>query len=199
MVCLLPRPIMLAGAIAVVTQFASATATGGPYDKSYQYLYGQKIVAYGDGRHPGVVFNVPRGTPVIAASDGEVTPIGHSTRFGGYYVGVSHGEHFTSWYVHLDKVHVQQGQSVKRGDFIGLTGVDYRGWKYLHFRICKKGIFCNYFEHSLDPKKYWLGGKLQCFERGTDYSRFSQTEITVPLACGDHARELIARTKQQNK
>lgn len=179
----------------VVALVASCATTYGPYDANYQYLYGQRIVEYGDGRHPGAVFWVSRGTPVIAASDGEVTPIGHSIRYGGYYVGVSHGQHFTSWYVHLDEVHVQQGQSVKRGDFIGFSGTDYRGWQYLHFRICQWGIFCNNFEYSLDPGKYWLGGKLQCFERGTDYSRFSQTEMTVPLACGDYARALITRVK----
>lgn len=180
---------------AVVSLVASCATTYGPYDASYQYLYGQRIVEYGDGRHPGAVFSVSSGTPVIAASDGEVTPIGYSTRFGGYYVGVSHGEHFTSWYVHLDDVFVQQGQSVKSGDFIGLSGSDYRGRQYLHFRICQKGIFCNNFEYSLDPAKYWLGGKLQCFNRGTDYSRVSQLEMTVPLACGDYAKALTARTK----
>lgn len=156
---------------------------------------GKGSFEYGDGRHPGAVFTVSRGTPVIAASDGEVTPIGYSTRFDGYYVGVSHGQHFTTWYVHLDEVRVQQGQSVKRGDFIGFSGADYRGREYLHFRICQTGTFCNNFEYSFDPGKYWVGGKLQCFDRGTDYSRFSQTEMTVPLACGNYAGELIAHAK----
>jgi hypothetical protein len=185
----------LACALLVIALLSSCAGVHGPYDAQYQYLYGQRIVAYGDGRHPGAVFTVPKGTPVIAASDGEVTPVRFSSTYGGYYVGVSHGQDVTSWYVHLQEVHVQQGQLVKRGDFIGLTGSDYRGWEYLHFRLCQKAIFCNDFEYSLDPAKYWLGGRLHCFERGTDYSRTSQTEMTVPLACGDHARALLARAK----
>lgn len=172
----------------------SCASTYGPYDTNYSYLYGQKVVEYGDGRHPGAIFSVSRGTPVIAASDGEVTSVRPST-FGGFYVGVTHGTHFTSWYGHLEAVHAHQGQVVKRGDFLGFTGSDYRNRQYLHYRICQKGVFCNNFEYSLDPAKYWLGGKLQCFQRGNDYSRTSQTDMTVPLACGDHAMALIANAK----
>jgi len=174
--------------------FTSCATTYGPYDTSYMYLYGQRVVEYGDGRHPGAIFSVPRGTPVVAASDGEVTSVRPST-FGGFYVGVVHSTHFTSWYGHLEAVHARQGQVVKRGDFLGFTGADNRGRQYLHYRICQRGVFCNDFEYSLDPAKFWLGGKLQCFDRGGDYSRASQTEMTVPLACGDHARALIATAK----
>jgi hypothetical protein len=174
---------------------AACAAQYGPYDHAYQYLYGQKVVVYGDGRHPGAVFNVRVGTPVIAAADGEVISV-RSNPYGGYYVGIAHNADLSSWYGHLDSVHAHFGQVVKRGDFLGFSGEDYRRVQYLHFRLCQQRIFCNDFPFSVDPAKHWLGGKLQCFQRGADYSRAPVTEMTVPLACGEYAVELVKRASK---
>jgi hypothetical protein len=138
------------------------------------------------------------GTPVIAPSDGVVTATGENVQFGGYFVRVAHGEHFDTYYTHLSSVRVGKDQAVSRGHVIGLSGGDHTGRYYLHFGLCKKGGSCISFPDSIDPQKHWLGGGLRCFEPRVDYSRNSQTQLTVPLACGDHARELVARVKGEN-
>jgi murein DD-endopeptidase MepM/ murein hydrolase activator NlpD len=138
------------------------------------------------------------GIPVIAPSDGVVTQTGDNTRFGGHFVRVAHGDHFDTYYTHLSSVRVREGQAVSRGQLIGFSGGDYTGRNYLHFGLCKKGGSCISFPDSIDPQKYWLGGELKCFDPGMDFSRSSQTELTVPLACGDHARDLIDRAKTEN-
>lgn len=184
---MLRYPVALCGLL-----LGACAAQYGPYDHAYQYLYGQKVVVYGDGRHPGAVFNVRVGTPVIAAADGEVF-FNQPNFYGGHYVGIAHDAEISSFYGHLERTTVTVGQQVKRGDLIGFSGEDYRRVQYLHFRLCQKRLFCNYFPESIDLAKHWLGGKLQCFERGVDYSRASVTGITVPLACREHALELLRR------
>jgi murein DD-endopeptidase MepM/ murein hydrolase activator NlpD len=170
----------------------------GPYRITQWNPYGARTVAYGDGRHPGVDFDVPTATPVISVADGDVILVTHSS-FGGLIVRVSHGEHFDSWYAHLSEVSVQLGQSLKRGQLIGVSGADYTRREYLHFGICRKLGSCTFFPDTHDPAKYWLGGTPQCFDPNTDYSRHPQTDITVPLACGDYARALIARVKGKDR
>lgn len=175
----------------------SACATYGPYSVSTYLPYGSCCVPYGDGRQPGVAFTVPVGTPVIAPSDGIVIATGENVRFGGHFVRVAHGNTFDTYNTHLSRVMVTKGQAVSRGQLIGFSGGDHTGRTYLHFGLCKKGGSCISFPDSIDPHKHWLGGSLRCFEPRSNYSQNSQTELTVPLACDDHARELIARSKAE--
>lgn len=180
---------------AVISAFLLASC--GYYYPSNRNPYGTGTVLYGDWRHPGIDWDVSTGTPVIAASDGDVVLVWESVQWGGYSVRISHGEHFDSWYGHLAEVHVQFGQSVKRGQLIGLSGADYTGRQYLHFGICRRAGSCTFFPDTYDPGKYWLGAKPRCFDPGIDYTRFSQPDITVPVACGAYERELIARAKEK--
>lgn len=91
-------------------------STHGP---SYvDYPYGASV-SYGEGRHPGIDFNLKRGTPIIAVSDGEVIYVGDpcpgERHCGGIFVGIRHGDHFKSLYGHLDKAFVEKGRLLKRG------------------------------------------------------------------------------------
>jgi murein DD-endopeptidase MepM/ murein hydrolase activator NlpD len=171
--------------------------TFGPY-----YIdnpYGSKVI-YGEGRHPGIDFGTPKGTPVISVSDGEVIGIAEADPYasygGGLILKLSHGDHFDSMYVHLSEIFVEKGQLVKRGQLIGLSGVSNSGWEHLHFGICKKGGGCKYYSQTYDPEKFWMGGQPQCFDLTTDYSDYSQEYITLPLACGDYAKQLIYDNKK---
>ncbi len=151
-------------------------------------------------RHPGIDFDIKIGTPIIACSDGEVIYIGEpgaKERWGGgIFVGISHGdsheEYFRSLYGHLTRIFVVRGQSVKRGELIGLSGASNNGYSHLHFGICKTD--CKNYSGTYDPNGFWLGGKAQCFDLSKDYSNYSQKDITIPVACGEYAKELVART-----
>lgn len=111
-----------------------------------------------------------------------------------------HGEDFRSHYAHLSKVLVREGQSLKRGQLIGLSGASNNYGKlnnqHLHFGLCtlKRGS-CRNHSTTYDPKTLWLGGKPQCFDPQMDYSAYSMKDITLPIACGDYAKTLIDESK----
>jgi murein DD-endopeptidase MepM/ murein hydrolase activator NlpD len=172
---------------------------------------------YGEERHPGIDYEIPRGAPIIAVSDGEVVvtrivyvtkkdktyefrsedkrshevvPIRQPSDCEGYGVMIQHGDHFTSFYMHLSTFVVDVGQKVKRGQLIGLSGASFDGWQHLHFGLVKIGGQASKYSETYEPKDFWLGGKPGCFDPKQDYSKFSEKEITHPIACGEYARSL---------
>jgi hypothetical protein len=194
-------PKVLSLAVATGALLLGACATYGPYHVS-GLPYGAPLkYFYGEGRHPGVDFAVPTGTPVIAPTAGVVRSVRKDDRTqpntGGWFVGLSHGEHFDSSLTHLSAVHVQTGQMVPRGALIGLSGAMNSGDQLLHFGICRKGGNCGMFSQTEDPQRYWLGGKPRCFDPATDYSRYTPRDLTAPLACGVYARLLFGRIKER--
>ncbi len=176
-----------------------ATATHGPFyiDKPYG-----GPAPYGEGIHPGIDFGISRGTPIIAISNGKVILI-RETAIDGDEVVVMHGKHFISLYAHLSKVLVMKGQLLKRGQLIGLSGESNSwgkpGYQHLHFAICIIGRGgCLNYSNTLDPKMFWLGGQPQCFDQKMDYFVYSQKDITLPIACGDYGKALIAESKRKD-
>jgi hypothetical protein len=142
---------------------------------------------------------VPIGTAVIAPADGKITEIrnfdGPRPWQGGWVVQLSHADDFHSAYLHLTELKVEMGQPLKRGQLIGLSGASNSGHAHLHFGTCGTAGKCFDFAHTTDPDKSWLEGKPRCFAPESDYSRYSQREFTLPLACGDYAKELLTRVK----
>lgn len=176
---------------------SSCATTFGPYYVDRNNPYGAQRPY---GRHPGIDFEASVGTPVIAPSPGQVTEIrrfdGPQPWQGGFVVRISHVAQFESVYIHLTALHVERAQSVKRGELIGLSGAPNMGWAHLHFGICRKAGCIDYSD-TYNPEEFWLGGKPQCFSPSIDYSSYSQREITLPLACGEYAKELVARIKNK--
>ena len=177
----------------------SSCATHGPLYVGNSY--GVRVT-YGEGLHPGIDFNINVGTPIIASSDGVVTFIGEPNYKdlwrGGIPVVISHVEDFTTFYAHLTKIFIEKRQSIKRGQLIGLSGSSNNGYAHLHFGICKNGRDCIYYSNTYDPNKFWLGGTAQCFDPKMDYSSYSRKDITLPVACGEYAKELVARSKRKD-
>lgn len=73
------------------------------------------------GRHSGLDIAVPTGTPILAANSGTVT-LSMALNVTGNTVIIDHGLNLFSTYYHLDKLGVQAGEWVDRGDQIGTVG-----------------------------------------------------------------------------
>lgn len=108
--------------------------------------------------HAGLDFRAPIGTKVFATADGVVEFAGVKKNGYGIHVDISHGFGFSTKYAHLSEVKVREGQKVKRGDVIGMTGnTGLSKGPHLHYEIIKGGKKINpidYFYSDLDPEKY---------------------------------------------
>jgi murein DD-endopeptidase MepM/ murein hydrolase activator NlpD len=96
---------------------------------------------------PGIDINVPTGTKVFAAADGHVELAdGNPKQNLGCHVVIRHKDHKETLYCHLSKVMLRNGQQVKAGELIALSGAtgDVTG-AHLHFSISRGGKF-------LDPE-----------------------------------------------
>ena len=73
--------------------------------------------------NPGIDYAVATGTPVKAVADGTVTGIVTTfTGSGGRMIFLSFPSGHNADYLHLSRIDVQPGQSVKQGQVIGLAG-----------------------------------------------------------------------------
>ena len=107
----------------------------------------QSIISiYGDARdngrrHEGIDIVAPKGTMVVAPTEGEITAVGYNI-LGGKVVWMKDAKGKRAYYfAHLDSQIVKKGMIVKRGDTLGTvgnTGNARRTRSHLHFGIYKK-------------------------------------------------------------
>ena len=101
--------------------------------------------------HHGVDIFAPRGTPVVATSDGTVRRV-EVTRLGGKVVWLRDAARNASiYYAHLDSQAVADGDRVTTGDtlgFVGNTGNARTTPPHLHFGIYRRG------EGPVDPEPF---------------------------------------------
>jgi murein DD-endopeptidase MepM/ murein hydrolase activator NlpD len=85
--------------------------------------------------HTGVDISAPPGTPVRATADGIVTLAAWSSGYGQLVV-VDHGGGYETYYAHLSRFAVVEGQEVRRGDQIGAVGSTGRVTApHLHYEV----------------------------------------------------------------
>jgi murein DD-endopeptidase MepM/ murein hydrolase activator NlpD len=85
--------------------------------------------------HTGVDISAPTGTPVRATADGIVTSAAWSSGYGQLVV-VDHGGGYETYYAHLSRFTVVEGQEVRRGDQIGAVGSTGRVTApHLHYEV----------------------------------------------------------------
>jgi murein DD-endopeptidase MepM/ murein hydrolase activator NlpD len=96
--------------------------------------------------HQAVDIGVVEGTPVKAADSGYVAVVGRSDTGYGRYVLIDHGNGFQSLYAHLSVIYVQVGQSIGKGQTMGLSGNTGKSTgPHLHFEIILNGVRRNPF------------------------------------------------------
>lgn len=94
----------------------------------------------GGGRHNGIDFRNPKGTPIYAVDDGVVTMASYKGSLGNI-VKLSHGNGIETWYAHCDKMLVSVGTVVTKGQQIATVGITGRATGYhLHFEVRKNGV-----------------------------------------------------------
>ncbi len=110
--------------------------------------------------HLGIDYGAPVGTPVQTIADGKVIFAGPKGGDGNL-VKVQHSSGYTTYYMHLSRILVRNGQRVQQGENIGLVGMTgLATGPHLDFRIEQHGDFLNFEKLKLpssDPiaKKDW--------------------------------------------
>ncbi len=107
--------------------------------------------------HEGMDFSAPPGTPVYATADGTVTTASWQGAYGNM-VEINHGYNYTTRYAHMSKLIARHGQTVKRGDLIGLVGNTGKSTgPHLHYEVRYRGAPqnpVNYYYYDLTPEQY---------------------------------------------
>jgi hypothetical protein len=108
--------------------------------------------------HAGIDLTCPRGTSIFATADGIVREAGYTSGGYGNKILVDHGYGYMTLYGHCDKVFVNPGDKVKRGDIIG--GVGSTGLStcpHLHYEVHVNGNAVNpinYYANDLSAEEY---------------------------------------------
>ncbi|HTU32917.1 MAG TPA: peptidoglycan DD-metalloendopeptidase family protein [Candidatus Acidoferrum sp.] len=103
--------------------------------------------------HLGTDYAAPTGTPVQAVGDGRVIYAGRKGEDGNL-VEIRHANSYTTYYMHLSRVLVRDGQQVQQGQSIGLVGMTgLATGPHLDFRIERHGQFLNFERLPLPPSQ----------------------------------------------
>jgi murein DD-endopeptidase MepM/ murein hydrolase activator NlpD len=94
-----------------------------PADAPISDVFGSQRIFNGKAQRPhkGLDFRVPPGTPVAAMNDGTVL-LARFLYFEGGLVVLDHGQGLLTLYMHLSEFKVKEGDTVKRGEVIALSG-----------------------------------------------------------------------------
>ena len=93
--------------------------------------------------HRGTDFPVKEGSPVMSSNSGTVV-LARELFYEGNCVMLDHGQHFFTIYMHLSKIQVREGQKVRKGQRLGLSGATGRvTGPHLHLGVRWEGSDLN--------------------------------------------------------
>lgn len=116
-----------------------------PVDAPTSDVFGTRRVFNGVTKsvHQGLDYRVPTATPVSAVNAGKVI-LARSLYFEGNCVVIDHGQGLLTLYLHLSEFKVKEGDTVKRGQLIGLSGATGRATgPHLHIAVRWQGTYLN--------------------------------------------------------
>ena len=86
--------------------------------------------------HGGLDLISQQGESVVAAADGVVKEVTHSTKGLGNVVTIDHGNGYLTRYAHLENTRVTKGQKLARGQNIGQVGMSGNSFApHLHYEV----------------------------------------------------------------
>lgn len=97
--------------------------------------------------HRGTDFRADLGTPVVAMNRG-IVRLTRTFRVYGKTIVIDHGQGLFTFYMHLSKIKVSEGELVKKSQFIGMSGnTGYAENPHLHVSVRVQNT-------SIDPMKF---------------------------------------------
>jgi murein DD-endopeptidase MepM/ murein hydrolase activator NlpD len=109
--------------------------------------------------HTGMDFACPPGNPIYATGDGVVVKVAHEHKGYGNHVEVDHGFGYKTRYAHMSRIDVEEGQTVSRGDCLGLSGRSGRvSGPHLHYEVIYRRDYVNpsqFMDLDLTPADYY--------------------------------------------
>ncbi len=133
--------------------------------------------------HNGTDLSIARGTPVLAAASGHVVRVVSEFHRGGLKVAIDHGDGLITSSAHLARALVREGQPVKRGEVIAISGYSGMdsvvtfpwGIPHIHFNVWLDGESIDPFaRRGEDEAPIWIGG-----EQPTPMPRDVEPEASV--------------------
>lgn len=115
-------------------------------DRQVSFGFGHKITDSDKDYtwiHEGVDLRMPSGTPLHSCTAGRVVL---AKELGGHgkLVIIDHGLGVFTGYSHLSKIDVTDGQTVEKGEVIGLSGNTGRSTNpHLHWMLIVNGVYCD--------------------------------------------------------
>lgn len=102
--------------------------------------------------HSGLDFAGYQGSPIVACAPGKVVLARGGFKLHGNTVAIDHGQGVVSFYIHMQKLMVKEGDKVAAGKQIGTVGQTGRAnGPHLHFSIYVNQVAANpgqWFKHS---------------------------------------------------
>lgn len=103
--------------------------------------------------HSGIDFSAAEGTRVQSTGDGIIAFSGYDKGYG-QKITINHGYSYKTIYAHLSKSLVRQGQRVKRGEIIALSGnTGLSTGPHLHYEVQKDNVKVNPTAYFFDDNK----------------------------------------------
>ena len=121
-----------------------------PIDSTVSEAFGTRRTFNGKlaSIHRGLDYHAKEGTPIVAANAGTVV-LAQELFYEGNCVIIDHGQQFMTLYMHLSHIQVSEGEKVKDGQQIGLSGATGRATgPHLHVAVRWQGAY-------LDPGQLW--------------------------------------------
>jgi murein DD-endopeptidase MepM/ murein hydrolase activator NlpD len=116
-----------------------------PVDGRITGAYGTRVDPFsGEGEyHTGIDMAAAVGTAVSAAADGTVTQAGWYEGYGRLVI-IDHGNGYQTYYGHLSRVDVLEGQSLRQGEQVGAVGTSgHSTGPHLHYEVRIGGVPVN--------------------------------------------------------
>ena len=125
---------LVKGTKAIPSSFGSLAFRMPVYGRINTYFAARGSL-WGSSRHRGLDIDGFTGEAVSAADSGKVIKTGYDGRSGNF-IEIDHGRGYVTFYAHLSKIGVRQGQNVAKGQYIGKVGsTGHSTGSHLHFEL----------------------------------------------------------------